>query len=78
MTYKLFLEEFEKSLPKFMQSRSREISDDIIDLMKSALEKDGLEIRGKFSMNVGGSAERKTVKFKDLTKTLPDDIDTKG
>ena len=78
MTYKLFLEEFKKSLPKFMQSRSREISDDIIDLMKSALEKDGLEIRGKFSMNVGESAERKTVKFKDLTKTLPDDIDTKG
>lgn len=68
MSYKNFLEEFAKSLPPFLKNNSREISDDIIDLMKFALERDGLEIRGVFSMKSEKGLERKTIKFKDLTK----------
>ncbi len=68
MSYKVFLKEFEKSLPNFIQSNAKELSDDIIDLMKFALEKDGLEIRGFFSMTREDNSVRKTIKFKDLTK----------
>ncbi len=68
MSYKNFLEEFKKSLPPFLQNHSRAIASDIIDLMKFAIEKDGLEIRGVFSMKSEKGLERKTVKFKDLTK----------
>ena len=68
MSYKIFLEEFEKSLPPLLQSNAREISDDIIDIMKFALEKEGLEIRGFFAMKSEKSDIRNTVTFKDLTK----------
>ena len=76
MSYKNFLEEFEKSLPLFLKSNSRAISNDIIDIMKFALEKDGLEIRGKFSMKYEKGLNRKTVKFKDLIKHSPNEFDT--
>jgi hypothetical protein len=68
MSYKIFIKEFEKSLPSFMQKYARDISDEIIELMKFALEKDGLEIRGFFSMKIEKNNIRKTIKFKDLTK----------
>jgi hypothetical protein len=68
VSYKNFLEEFEKSLPLFLKNNSRAISNDIIDIMKFALERDGLEIRGAFSMKSEKGLNRKTLKFKDLTK----------
>ena len=68
MSYKIFIEEFAKSLPSFLKNNSREISNDIIDLMKFAIERDGLEIRGVFSMKLEKELKRKSVKFKDLTK----------
>ena len=52
----------------FLKNNSRAISNDIIDIMKFALERDGLEIRGAFSMKSEKGLNRKTLKFKDLTK----------
>ena len=75
MSYKNFLDEFEKSLPPFLTNNSREIAGDIIDLMKFALENDGLEIRGILSMKSEKGLERKTIKFKDLTKHSPNEFD---
>lgn|GEM_PF-4686179 len=68
MSYKNFLKEFEKSLPPFLRNNSREIAGDIIDLMKFALERDGLEIRGFFAMKSEKGGKRKTIILKDLTK----------
>lgn len=44
--------------------------------MKFALENDGLEIRGVFSMKSEKGLERKTIKFKDLIKHSPNEFDT--
>ena len=68
MSYKNFLKEFEKSLPPFLKNNSREISNDIIDIMKFALERDGLEIRGFFAMKSEKGGKRKAVILKDLAK----------
>ena len=67
--YRDFIEKFQEKLPDFLKNYSQEIAKNIVIQIQEGVNKDGVELRGYFSIKKTQKKERKSIifrNFKDL------------
>ena len=68
--YKDFLASFQAKIPKFLQSNTHKIAEDIVHEIHKGIAKDGIEIRGHFSITKKQKTERKSIIFRSFQKNI--------
>ena len=69
--YRDFIEKFQEKLPDFLKNYSQEIAKNIVIQIQEGVKKDGVELRGYFSIKKMQKKERKSIifrNFKDLKR----------